>query len=101
MGNFRNWLSDERPYLIDPTQKADAALISFNSFGKVTPSVPKRFTWEVERVEASVKYYHLEHTPLKTARKKNGKLVKELSTRLSCCAQRQIDHFMMTVQLNF
>lgn len=62
-------LADERPYLIDPTIKVDAALVSFNSFGKVIPSVPKSFTWEVERVNASVEYYHLNHSPLKNARK--------------------------------
>ncbi len=63
-------LSDERPYLLDPTKKSDASLISFNSFGKVTPSVPKNFIWERERVDASVDYYHLNHSPLKEARKK-------------------------------
>lgn len=62
-------IADERPYLIDPTIRVDAALISFNSFGKVVPSVPKSYTWEVERVNASVIYYHLNHSPLKGARK--------------------------------
>ncbi|MES1181550.1 MAG: hypothetical protein ABUL44_02020, partial [Flavobacterium sp.] len=62
-------LADERPYLIDPTIKADAALISFNSFGKVVPSIPKKFIWEVERVNASIDYYHLNHSPLRSARK--------------------------------
>lgn len=62
-------LDDERPYLIDPTKKKDANLISFNGFGKVVPSVPKKFAWEVERVQASVEYYHLNHSPLKNARR--------------------------------
>jgi hypothetical protein len=62
-------LVDERAFLIDPTKKVDAALISFNSFGRVTPSVPKTFKWEVERVNASVKFYHLDHSPLKAARR--------------------------------
>lgn len=60
---------DERPYLIDPTRKTDAALIGFNVFGNVIPNVPKSFTWEIDRVKASVMYYHLDHSPLKAARK--------------------------------
>lgn len=61
---------DESPYLLDPTKKHDASLISFNGFGRVVPSVPKTFKWDVLRVEASIKYYHLDHTPLKEARRK-------------------------------
>ena len=63
-------LVDERPYLLDPTVKSDAALISFNAFGKVVPNVPKNFTWERERVRTSAEYYHLNHSPLKEARKR-------------------------------
>jgi len=63
-------LLDERPYLIDPTKKTDASLVSFNSFGKVIPNVPKAFLWDRERVSASTTYYHLNHSPLKEARKK-------------------------------
>ena len=62
-------LADERPYLLDPTIKEDAALISFNGFGKAIPNAPKTFIWEIERVNTSIKYYHLNHSPLKTARK--------------------------------
>lgn len=61
---------DERPYLLDPTKEKDASLISFNAFGKAVPSVPKSFSWDILRVEESIKFYHLDHTPLKTARKK-------------------------------
>ncbi|WP_298427908.1 hypothetical protein [uncultured Kordia sp.] len=61
---------DESPYLLDPTKKYDASLISFNGFGNVVPSVPKSFIWDVLRVESSIKYYHLNHSPLKKARKK-------------------------------
>ncbi|MFS4474452.1 hypothetical protein [Chryseobacterium sp. T20] len=71
---------DERPYLLDPTIKYDASLISFNSFGKVTPNVPKKFVWERERVRASVDYFHLDHSILKRARK----------TKWAAC-QRNID----------
>lgn len=60
---------DERAYLLDPTKKSDAALISFNGFGKVVPSVPKSFRWERERVLLSTDYFHLNHTPLKNARR--------------------------------
>lgn len=63
-------IADERPFLIDPTVKSEAALISFNVFGKVVPSVPKKFSWEVSRVTMSVDFYHLNHGPLKEARKK-------------------------------
>jgi len=62
-------LVDERPYLIDPTKKSDAALIGFNLFGNVVPNVPKSFAWEIERVKASTIYYHLDHSPLKEARR--------------------------------
>lgn len=63
-------IEDESPYLLDPTKKHDASLISFNGFGRVIPSVPKSFSWDVLRVEASIKFYHLNHSPLKGARKR-------------------------------
>jgi hypothetical protein len=63
-------IDNESPYLLDPTKKHDAALISFNGFGKVIPSVPKNHHWDILRVEASIKFYHLDHSPLKRARAK-------------------------------
>lgn len=67
--NSKRTIADERPYLLDPTKKADASLVSFNSFGKVVPSVPKSFHWERARVSLSTEYFHLNHTPLKQARR--------------------------------
>lgn len=64
---------DESPYLLDPTKKHDASLVSFNGFGCVVPSVPKTFTWDIMRVEVSIKYYHLDHHPLKRARSNRWK----------------------------
>ncbi len=82
---------DERYYLIDPTKKSDASLISFNGFGKVVPNVPKTHLWEIERITVSIKYYHLNHKPLETARAKKWnacKLKIDKIKELCCLADR-------------
>jgi uncharacterized protein (TIGR02646 family) len=60
----------EAPYLIDPVDDDDVALIAFDEEGKVTPA-PGTSDWDVQRVNETLKRLKLnEHEPLSEARRK-------------------------------
>jgi hypothetical protein len=61
-------IKDEDIYLLDPTDKDDPDLLTFDKNGDALPnsSNPK----EIQRVKVSIRLYHLDHTPLKEERQK-------------------------------
>lgn len=59
-------LEDEDIILLDPADEDDACLITFDESGEAVPNTSS--AREIERVKASIKLYHLDHTPLKDAR---------------------------------
>ena len=59
----------ETPYLLDPTDPADVALIAFDEEGSAIPA-PNASEWETERVEVSVERLKLnQHEALTEARR--------------------------------
>ncbi|EJP4365351.1 hypothetical protein NUR56_002904 [Salmonella enterica] len=68
----------ETPYLLDPIDDDDVALIAFDEEGKVIP-MPGSSAWEQERVNETVKRLKLnEHLPLAEARRKVWQQVDRL-----------------------
>jgi len=68
----------ETPYLLDPIDDDDVALIAFDEEGKVIP-MPGSSAWEQERVNETVKRLKLnEHPPLAEARRKVWQQVDRL-----------------------
>ena len=66
--NDRN-TDDEQPYLLDPADRDDPSLISFNETGEVIPSEEIE-DWEKDRVEKTRDILNLDYEPLKEARRK-------------------------------
>jgi uncharacterized protein (TIGR02646 family) len=70
--------ASETPYLLDPIDDNDVALIAFDEEGKVIP-MPGSSAWEQERVTETVKRLKLnEHAPLAEARRKVWQKVDRL-----------------------
>lgn len=68
----------ETPYLLDPIDDDDVALIAFDEEGKVIP-MPGSSAWEQERVNETVKRLKLnEHVPLAEARRRVWQQVDRL-----------------------
>ncbi len=65
--NNRN-TDDELPYLLDPINKADCQLLSFNQLGEAIPA-PGLDEWSTLRVRVSIKRYKLYHDKLELTRK--------------------------------
>lgn len=59
-------LSDEDIMLLDPTDEDDPGLLTFDKDGKAIPNTSK--PKGKKRVEISIKFYHLDHTPLEEVR---------------------------------
>ena len=80
----------ETPYLLDPTNPADAALLAFDEEGNATPA-PDADHWEEERVTESIKRLKLnEHEALTEARRAIWQqVVREadgfLTAKSRCC----------------
>lgn len=63
-------LDDEVIYLLDPINPNDPDLLFFTDEGKAIPSVLEEDEpWNFQRAVVSIDLYHLNHTPLKDARK--------------------------------
>lgn len=68
----------EEPYLLDPVDAEDVALLAFDEEGKAVP-MPNASEWEVLRVTETVKRLKLnEHTPLAEERRKVWSKVSQL-----------------------
>src|SRR5262249_12881207 len=61
-------IDDEVPYLLDPINKVDCALLSFNQLGEAIPA-PGLDAWSEERVLTSVKRDKLDYDKLELQRK--------------------------------
>lgn len=61
-------LADEDIMLLDPIDEDDPCLLTFDSFGEAIPNTVS--AKDIERVKASIRLYHLDHTPLKEERQK-------------------------------
>jgi len=59
----------ERALLLDPIKPRDCILISFDKNGEVYPSYSEENTVQNKRAVLSIKYYGLDHTPIKRGRK--------------------------------
>jgi len=78
----------ETPYLLDPIDGSDVALIAFDEEGKVVP-MPHASAWEQERVRETVKRLKLnEHAPLTEARRKVWQQVTRLIDEYSAAKAR-------------
>ncbi len=63
-------LDDEVFYLLDPINPNDPDLLFFTDTGEAIPSVLEaEEPWNYQRASVSIELYHLNHTPLKDARK--------------------------------
>jgi hypothetical protein len=61
----------ETPYLIDPANARDVTLISFDKTGDVLPTYSEEADqFKFTKAQLSIKYYGLDHTPIKRGRKK-------------------------------
>jgi hypothetical protein len=70
--------SCELPLLIDPINPRDVLLISFDKNGDPFPTYDSTKTLQNKKAVLSIKYYGLEHTPLKRGRKKIWKQCENL-----------------------
>ena len=61
-------ISDEQPVLLDPTVRADSALLWFDEDGTGRPNSNDAKSWPYRRAKESIEIYHLNHTALKEAR---------------------------------
>ena len=61
-------IDDEVPYLLDPINKVDCTLLSFNQLGEAIPA-PGLDAWSEERVLTSVTRYKLDYDKLELQRK--------------------------------
>jgi hypothetical protein len=59
-------LADEDIMLLDPADEDDPGLLTFDRDGKAIANTSKQKS--VKRVEVSIKFYHLDYTPLEEAR---------------------------------
>lgn len=63
-------LDEEVFYLLDPINPSDSNLLFFNDEGKAMPSILEEDEpWNFQRAKVTIDIYHLNHTPLKDARK--------------------------------
>lgn len=63
-------LDDEIFYLLDPINPNDPNLLFFNEEGKAMPSILEEDEpWNFQRAKVTIDIYHLNHTPIKDARK--------------------------------
>ncbi len=62
-------LDDELAYFLDPTQPDDPLLITFDETGKPKPAAEKG-TWEYERADKTIWFFHLDYRPLVDERKR-------------------------------
>lgn len=62
----KNKLRDEDIMLLDPTDEDDPGLLTFDKDGKAIPNT--NIVKEKKRVDVSIKFYHLDHTPLEEVR---------------------------------
>jgi hypothetical protein len=65
--DHRSVVDDELPYLLDPINKYDCQLLSFNQIGEAIPA-PGLDEWSKKRVEVSVKRYKLDFDKLELMR---------------------------------
>jgi uncharacterized protein (TIGR02646 family) len=64
-----DFLSDEQPTLLDPTEPADGALLWFDEDGTARPTTTMDAApWPYQRAMDSIDIYHFNHTDLKEAR---------------------------------
>lgn len=71
----------EVPLLIDPVNPRDVTLISFDKNGDPFPTFDATKALQNRKAILSIKYYGLDHTPLKRGRKKIWKQCENLVTR--------------------
>lgn len=64
----RDRLKDEDKMLLDPTDKDDPDLLTFDGNGDAIPNTSN--LKEIQRVKTSISLYHLDYTPLKEERQK-------------------------------
>ena len=61
-------ISDEQPVLLDPTVRADPALLWFDEDGTARPNSGDEKSWPYRRAKESIEIYHLNHSGIKEAR---------------------------------
>jgi hypothetical protein len=61
-------IKDEDIILLDPTDKDDPCLLTFDETGEAIPNTS--IAKEIQRVNASIRLFHLDHTPLIEERQK-------------------------------
>lgn len=72
----------EIPYLIDPINARDVTLISFDKNGAVLPTYSVDSNeFQFNKAQLSIKYYGLDHTPIKRGRRKVWQNCEDLVER--------------------
>jgi len=71
-------LLEEDPLLLDPTEPGDPQLLSFNSDGRPGPATEDETSVDYQRVQVSIRVYHLDHSISSRRRRQIYLKVREL-----------------------
>lgn len=73
-------LLEEDPKLLDPTEPGDPLLLSFNSDGRPGPATQDEASVDYDRVQVSIRVYHLDHSIASRRRRQIYLKIVELIT---------------------
>ncbi len=91
-------IEDELIYLLDPLNRDDVCLLTFNNNGEAMPLNPDEAAWDYKRAKYTIEVLDLNNAKLRRARKIKWKEISQMIDAIKACQNQNNEHPSVKLQ---